>query len=155
MHSLKSKFTEASKKYAGVSFTVHNLNTIRRAERDAAIASHRLEYTRLTAERATQFKALAGEEGTAEERNARVNALPLEKRLAILEMDEKAQHIYERFIVPNAIRHGLIGVEGLELDGTENPTADDILAGAPDDLIEEIYAACVRGSGLTEDEAKN
>jgi hypothetical protein len=32
---------------------------------------------------------------------------------------------------------------------------DDLLSGAPDDLIEEVYTACVRGSGLTEDEAKN
>lgn len=155
MHSLKSKFTESSKKYPGVSFTVRNLNTIRRAERDATIASHRLEYTRLTAERATQFKALAGEDGTAEERNARVNALPVDKRLAILKMDEEAQHIYERFIVPNAIRAGLVSIDGIDLDGVEHPTAEDVIQGAPDDLIEEIYAACVRGSGLTEDEAKN
>jgi hypothetical protein len=155
MHSLKSKFTESSKKYPGVSYTVRNLNTIRRAERDAAIASHRLEYTRLTAERATQFKALAGEDGTAEERNTRVNALPVDKRLAILKMDEEAQHIYERFIVPNAIRAGLISVDGLDLDGVEKPTTEDVIQNAPDDLIEEIYAACVRGSGLTEDEAKN
>jgi len=155
MHSLKSKFTEASKKYPGVTFTVRNLNAMRRAERDAAIASHRLEYSRLIAERATQWKALAGEDGTIEERNARVNALPVDKRLAILEMDEKAQHIYERFMLPNAIRAGFISVEGLELDGVATPSVDDLLSGAPDDLIEEIYTACVRGSGLTEDEAKN
>ena len=57
--------------------------------------------------------------------------------------------------LPNAIRAGFISVEGLELDGVATPSVDDLLSGAPDDLIEEIYTACVRGSGLTEDEAKN
>ena len=155
MHALTSSFTEKSKKYEGVAFKVRTLNALKRAARDAQIAGERLEYTRLTSERATQFKALAGEDGTIDELNAKVNALPVEKRLAIWDMDERAQRIYDEFIVPNTIRAALISVTGLSLDGIENPSVDDILAGAPDDLIAEIHAACVRGSGLTEGEAKN
>ena len=154
MHSLKSTFNEKSTKYPGVTFTVRNLNAMQRAVRDAQIAAERLEYTRIVTERAMQFKALAGEDGTVEQQNARVNSLPVEKRIALWDMDERAKHIYDGTIVPNAVRFGLVSVDGLDMDGA-TADADAVLNSAPDDLIEEIYTACVRGSSLTEGEAKN
>ena len=155
MHSFNSEFTEKSKKFEGVAFTVRTLNTTKRAERDAKIAAERLQYTRLSAERATKFKELVGEDGTPEERNAKVNAMPLEKRVDLLYLDEQAQHIYDSVIAPSTIRAALISVTGLELNGVKEPKVEQIIADAPDELLAEIHEACVRGSGLTEGEAKN
>lgn len=154
MHSTKSAFIAKSTKYEGVTFKVRTLNTIKRAERDARIAQDRLEYTRLTSERATQFRALVGEDGTVEELNAKANALPIGRRLELLSLDEQAQHIFERVIIPSTIRAAFVSIEGYEIDG-KAPTVDDLLENAPDDLLGEVYAACVTGSGLTEGEAKN
>lgn len=154
MHSTKTVYTEQSKLYPGVSFKIRTLNVMKRAQRDAGIASQRLEYTRLSAERATQFKALGGDTGTIEEQTARVNALPIEKRLEILRLDEEADSIFNQFILPATIRAAFVSIDGYELDGA-TPDIDALLNDAPDDLLGEIYAACVRGSGLTEGEAKN
>ena len=155
MHSTKSQFTEKSAAYPGVEYTIRTLNAVARAERDATIMQERLEYSRITSERATQFKALVGDEGSIEDRNARANALPLEKRLAIIELDERADVIYQRHIVPATIRAAFVSISGYELDGDPAPTADALIAAAPDVLLAEIHAACVRGSSLTEAEAKN
>ena len=155
MHSTKSQFIEKSTAFPGVEFTIRTLNTIARAERDASIMDQRLEYSRLTSERATQFKALVGDEGSIEDRNARANALPLDKRLAIIELDERADAIYQRHIVPATIRAAFVSISGYELDGDSAPGVDALIAGAPDELLAEIHAACVRGSSLTGEEAKN
>ncbi len=154
MHSLSSTFTVDSKLYPGAVYKIRTLNTIQRAKRDAAIASHRLEYTRLNAERQTIYKHLAGDTGTDEEKLERVNAHPVEKRLPILDFDQKAQCILDEHIVPATIRAALISVDGIEIDGAK-PTVETLLENAPDGMLTEIYAACVNGSGLTEGEAKN
>jgi len=52
------------------------------------------------------------------------------------------------------LRWGLVGIEGLELDG--NPaTIDTLLAHGPENLCQEVLAAIKQDCGLTESEAKN
>jgi hypothetical protein len=158
MPSLKTINTEESKLYPGVKYKIRTLNQLRRARRDAAIAAERLEYTRVTAERAHQFKVLVGDDGTPEELNAKANSLPVEKRVALWDMDQKAEAIRIQVLMPSTIRAALISVEGLEkleLEGVDPADVDSIIENAPDTLLDELYVFCLQASQLTPDEVKN
>lgn len=154
MHSFSSITTVLSKKYPGVAFQIRTLNMIQRAIRDAGIADHRLEYSRLSAERGALNDSLLGKEGTVEEREKRFDALPQADRLKIIDLNNQAELIHQRFIAPATIKAAFAGITGLEIDG-DVPDAEKLIRDAPDELLQEIYDACLDGSGLTDGEAKN
>ena len=154
MPSLTTVTAVPSKKYAGVVFHVRTLNVIQRAIRDSEISEHRHEHSRLLTERAVQFEALVGKTGTPEERTVRANLLPPDSKAAILNLDEAAELIFNQHIAPATIRKALASIDGYEIDGAP-ATAELMILHAPDDLLRECFEACERGSGLTEEQAKN
>ena len=158
MPTLKTISIEDSKIFPGVKYKIRTLNQIRRARRDAAIAAERLEYTRLTSERAQLFKALVGEDGTQEERTAKANMLPPEKLMRIWDLDQRAEAIRVQTIIPSTIRAAVISIENLESLALEDVDVSDIgsiLENGPDALIDELYILCLQASQLTAEEAKN
>ena len=154
MHSLSSKTVIKSKILDGVEYTVRTLNIVKRAERDAGIAEHRAEYSRLSTERQTSLAKLIGKEGTDEEREAKYQALSAEDRTRDQTLFEAIDQLLQRYIIPATIEAALISITGYEIDGAA-PDAKALIEHAPDALLKEIYSACVTGSGLTGDEVKN
>ena len=158
MPSLKTIVTEKSVLFPGVEYRIRTLNQLRRARRDSAIAAERLEYTRITAERADRFRALVGETGTPDEQTDRANALPVEKRIILWEMDQKAEFIRAQHIMPATIRAALISahnLEVLELEGVDANDVESIIENAPDELLTEVYEFCLKASQLSPYEVKN
>ena len=126
---ISSRFTEQSNSLSGVSFTVRRLNSIQRAHREAVIIESREQL----AEILKQYADLAdGDPGKAR-------------------LDREYGVIHARYIKPAVILAGLVRVDGLTADGKPVTDAEALLElGADADaLIDEIYIACERGSGLT------
>ncbi len=184
MHSFSSSTIVHSAKYPGVSFKVRALNIVQRAKRDASIAAHRMEYSRLTNERFSLFKLAVGPSETAfiralkaevakmalpedhpvtvglnaflssAEMEAKLAQLPAETVQQISALSDQANLIHNEHIAPVIIGKGLIEVTGLEIDGAA-PDTESLIANAPDDLLTEIFDACEKGGELTDEEAKN
>lgn len=148
MH-LTSRITHESKAIPGCKFVTRRLNSIQRAHRDAKIAEHRREYTRLTTELSTLVRRHIGD-GTPEERQAKLSALDNETTLAMNALDDGARLILDEHIRPAVIRAALVSIEGA--DGI---TIENLFEEGPDELIEEIDAACNAASGLTAEQQKN
>jgi hypothetical protein len=187
MLSLKSIQIVDSKLFPGVKYKIRALNVIQRAKRDAEIAAHRLEYSRVSAEQSTLFRKLIGTESTAFVRELRAAVAKLdlpadhpvtlglaqfceradmEAKLdklspadaALLTAAQQAQAaVYQEHIIPASIRGALIAVEGLTFNGIDGrmPTVDEVLAEAPDEMLDEIKTACDDATCLVEDAAKN
>ncbi len=156
---LTSTKTFNSATFPEVSFTVRVLNRIERARRDAGIAAHRAEFSRLERERAALLRSLipgADFESSsgAVAANERVMALPLADKERLFALKEEADIVHSAQIVPAEIRAALISITGLECDGVP-ATVESVIASAPDELIIEIHAACVSASGLTAEQEKN
>lgn len=148
MH-LKTKTTVQSQAFPGVSFTVRTLNSVQRARRDAAIAEHRREHTRLT----TELGALVAQHvgtGTEEERTAKLAALDPGVSLQMESLYEEARLIYDQHIAPAMVRAALVSIEGVE-----GLTVETLFDEAPDELLEEISKACQDASGLSAEKQKN
>jgi len=148
MH-LDSRKTHESKAIPGCKFVTRRLNSIQRARRDAGIAEHRREYTRLTTELSALVRRLIGD-GTPEERQAKLAALHSDKALEMNALDDGARLILDEHIRPAVIRAALVSIEGA--DGI---TLENLFDEAPDELIDEIDAACNESSGLTAEQQKN
>jgi len=187
MLSLKSVQIVESKLFKGVTYKIRALNVIQRAKRDAEIAAHRLEYSRVSAEQSTLFRKLIGTESTAFVRDLRAAVAKLdlpadhpvtlglsqfcergdmEAKLdnlapadaALLTAAQQAQAaVYQQHIIPASIRGALIAVEGFTFEGLDGqlPTVEQILAEAPDEMLDEIKTACDDATCLVEDAAKN
>jgi len=187
MLSLKSIQFVDSKAFPGVRYKIRTLNVIQRAQRDAEIAQHRLEYSRLSAEQNTLFRKLVGTESTPFVRDLKAAVKQLDlapdhpvtlglaqwcerqdletklERLsatdaALLAAAQQAQEaVYQEHIIPAAIRGALLEVDGLTIDGLEGrqPTVDELLAAAPDEMLAEIKEACENATCLVEEAAKN
>ncbi len=184
MHSFNSSAIVNSAKYPGVKFKIRTLNIVQRAKRDASIAAHRMEYSRLTNERFSLFKAAVGPSETpfikalkvevaklalpedhavtvglnaflsSAEMEAKLAQLPAETVQQISALSDQANLIHNEHIAPAIISKGLMEITGMEIDGVA-ATAESIIADAPDDLLSEIYDACEKGGSLTDEEAKN
>jgi hypothetical protein len=71
------------------------------------------------------------------------------------EFDEKVEaNLLGQEIENLYLRWGLIGVEGIRIDG-EVPTAEVLIAKGPEPFAKEIVAAIQAECGLTEEERKN
>ena len=184
MPSLKSVETVDSVLFPGVRYKVRTLNVIARAKRDAKIADHRLEYSRLSNEQRTLTEKLLGEGSTPfiaalrkelekldlpqdhpvtvgltkycseEELRAKFDSLSAADQAKIEAVQQAHTHIYQQHILPSTISAALVSVEGFDIDGTP-ATVEQILATAPDDMLSEIYQACANASGLVETDQKN
>lgn len=148
MH-LTTKTTVQSQAYPGVSFTVRTLNNFQRARRDAAIAEHRREYTRLTTELAALVQSHV-DSGPPEQRAERVAALDPALLLQMRSLDDDARLVYDQHIAPAMIRAAL-----LSIDGADGITLENLFDEAPDQLLHEIAEACEKASGLSGEQQKN
>ncbi len=184
MPSLKTKSTVESKTCPGVSFQVRTLNAVQRARRDASVAAHRHEYSRLLNEARAIYKKVAGVTDTAftsalkaelvklalpdghviskglaqylsaEEQAAKMNAIAPAERAQLDELNDRASLVDNEHLVPATLRAALVGVTGYEIDGAA-ATVEAFIENAPDELLAEAYEACVNASGLTGEQAKN
>ena len=154
MHSLNSKTVIASKIVPGVEIVVRTLNVVQRAKRDAKVACHRAEYSRLLAERRTLLDKLIGKDGTDAEREEKYQNLPADQKAQDQTLFEQSECILQQHLVPATIQAALIEVRGYEIDGAP-ATVETLIEHAPDAFLGEVYNACVFGSGLTGEEAKN
>lgn len=136
--------THESQALPGVSFTVRRLNVIERAKRDAKMLPARSRYSDILDRMRTlsvdpdadDYKSAPGKENQF---NAAWSELI---------------HVENGEIRPAYIRAGLVSVDGLTIDGAA-PTVEAFLAGAPDPLIIEVFAACRAASDLQEELRKN
>jgi len=144
-----TKRTIESKTVPGCKFTVRTLNSIQRARRDASIAEHRREYTRLTTELAALLKRHIGE-GDAEYRRTKLEALEPSMSLELSSLDDQARLIMDEFINPACIRAALVSIEGVE-----GITLETLFDEASDELLDEVAKACSEASGLTAEQQKN
>ncbi len=131
-----------SEALAGVKFSVRLLNYISRCQRDLGILEDRarmagiLSRMRDLCEGGEIGKPRAGSENDY-------------RRL-----DAEYSILHQTRIVPAYIRAGLVSIEGLTVEGAAADT-EAILRAAPDALLDEIFAACVAASDLTEEQRKN
>lgn len=165
MITLKKKETVDSKTVEGVRFTLRVLNNIQRAQRDLKVADDLatyLEKTRRQARlitKATQSVPQLQADPTPEQIDQRRAAIELALANSpdadeIQRLDDEANRIYISTILPNAIRAAFLSIEGIQVDGRE-PTVDELLSHAPQNLIEEMGDAADKLSGLTHEEQKN
>ena len=174
-----STFTQESASCPGVKFTMRVLNQMARAARDAELVEARTEIATLfaqmnaipdpeleVAEMEAAAKAQERELEAAEtEHIAALRADPenTRNRIARARLDHRIGLIINSVVKPAYIRASLARVTGLEIDGgaaldqgeISAPPWDRLLADGPDALIEELYAAAVMNSGLTEATEKN
>jgi len=184
MPSLKTTETVDSKLYPGVRYVVRTLNVIQRARRDAKIAEARLEYSRLSTEQTQLYTKLIGDRTTPfvaalKEAVAKLNltadhlvskglakwmdeaefaeklaALPAADQQKLESVMQAHNLIYQERILPATIEASLIRVEGFEIDGTA-ATVEQVLEHAPDEMLAEVYQACVNATALVETDQKN
>ncbi len=185
MISLKSRTTLDAKTtgFEGVKFTIRTLNKIQRAARDLPIAQHSVEYWRMVADANALLpknyqdlrNAAIKVTGLQQDKE---NGLPVEDSILAMASKEferlnaedapetrhsrealnyRANLIFDQYIKPATIRAGLISLEGLEIEG--KPATPELLLTATSDacdgLIDEIYAACDKASGLSGETQKN
>jgi hypothetical protein len=148
MH-LTTRKTHESKAIPGCKFTVRTLNSVQRARRDAAIADHRREYSRVTGELTTLVAKHLGD-GSEEERRAKLAALDRSVSAELDLLADQARLIQDEFITPATIRAALFSIEG-----AGDVTLENFVDEAPDELLDEVKAACEQASGLTADQQKN
>ncbi len=141
---LTGNITHNSEALPGVRFTVKRLNYIRRSERDLALLDDRAKLTAIM----RRMEALVVDGDLVE-------AKPITgKEDDYARLNAEYALIHQTRIVPAYVRAGFISVDGLDADG-KPATADDILDHAPDEFLDEVFAACVAASGLTEAQRKN
>lgn len=135
MYSFNSKETVESVTCPGVRFTVRILNDIQRARRDMKLLEVRARINEL------QDKwVVAKDKGAG--------------ALELLKINDEAALLSQSQLKPAYIRAGLISIEGLELDGAP-ATIETLIESGPVELVNEIYDACVKASGLGAEETKN
>lgn len=133
--TFESKINHESESFPGVKFTVRRLNSIQRAKRDAKMLEQRVRISELDAKQRALPKVEPDQPDSAAVERARLTA-----ELETLESEH---------FKPAYIRAGMISIEGFEVEGKAGGV-EDVLEHAPDELIAEIYLACIRASGLTE-----
>jgi hypothetical protein len=141
-----SKTTIQSATREGVSFTIRILNEIQRAKLDLEILDKRVEYSELWAEIERLPTAPELIEG---------QPVPDDPdRIAREKLRIKAGLILSVHIKPATIRHGLLKIEGLELDDAP-ATVESLIESGPSELINEIWIAITREASLTAEQRKN
>lgn len=141
---LTGNITHDSEALPGVRFVVKRLNYISRSERDLALLDDRAKLTAIM----RRMEALVIDGDLAE-------AKPIKgKEDEYARLNAEYALIHQTRIVPAYVRAGFISVEGLDIDG-KAATAEDILEHAPDEFLDEVFAACVTASGLSETQRKN
>ena len=142
--NLTGNITHDSEALPGVRFTVKRLNYISRSERDLALLDDRSKLTAIM----RRMEALVIDGDLAE-------AKPIKgKEDEYTRLNAEYALLHQTRIVPAYVRAGFISIEGLDIDG-KPATAADILDHAPDEFLDEVFAACVSASGLTEAQRKN
>lgn len=137
--NFQSKTRHESTTCEGVAFTIRTLSQKKRARWGLSVADHLAEQDRL----AREMRDLEGDGDVPEE-----NQL---KRQALL---YRYIGIENAYIKPSVIDLGLVSIEGVTVDGGEADLAG-ILESVPDELLEEIHAACKQAAGLSEEDSKN
>lgn len=135
MYSFNSKETIESATYPGVKFTVRILNDIQRARRDAKLLDVRARINELQ-----DRWAVAKDKGDG--------------AIELLKINDEAALLSQSQLKPAYIRAGLVSVEGIEIDGVP-ATVETLIESGPVELVNEIYDACVKASGLGAEETKN
>lgn len=135
MMKLTTKTEHKSTEIDGITFTVRTLNVIQRARRDAGIADERIRYTNLLRE----YQALSEEEKS-------LDAGP--------ELVYRITLLLNEYLIPAALRAGLISISGIEID-SKPATAEMLIESGPDDLLMEIFERCEETAGLSGDDSKN
>lgn len=138
MVTFESKITHESKSMPGVTFTVRRLNQIQRAKRDLALASTRIDQL------ARDWRA-----GTKGMKAGDTVTDPALLQLAADISLEDTVHS-----LPVVLRHGLVSIEGLSIDGAP-ATVEMLISDGPEDLITEIKEACQAAAGLSVEQTKN
>jgi len=135
--NLETKVTHESKALPGVTFIIRRMNQIQRARRDAKIIDARVRISELT----DQLKGIP-EDGTATEKLQRAK------------LDAQIGIEIVTAIKPAYVRAGLVSVDGLTID-SQPVKPEDLIESGQDDLLDEVYEACVGASGLSADQSKN
>jgi len=148
MFNVETQFTQDSQACPGARFTLRVLNQYQRSLRDCKIVEARARIS----EQAAQFAAVPDPDAEGASPGPEAAA----ERVQRATIDHRAGLIINTEIKPAYIRASLLSIEGLLLGG-KPPEApwDDLIQLAPDGLIDEIYAAAVQNSGLTEEQEKN
>ncbi len=67
----------------------------------------------------------------------------------------QVQTLEQQVRIPIVLRRLLLEVQGISLDGVTAISVEDFISMAPSGFIEEAYAACMDGFGLTAEQQKN
>lgn len=131
--NFESKITHESRTVPGVKFTVRRLNVVQRAKRDAPLLQQRVRLTEIDHRlRSLPEIPVDGHDPFGPDRAA---------------LNVELQDLENLHFRPAYLRAGLISVEGIEIDGAP-VTAQTLIESGPDDLIIEIYNACMSASEM-------
>lgn len=169
--NFNSKTTHESASCPGVRFTIRNLNEIQRTERDLSLLDARARLSELYARfeklpnpdlRILTIKGKAIDEKREETEAEKVEIAAIEdapavssQRIARARINAEISLVVDGELKPAYIRAGLISIEGFEVDEAAQTKAEAVIENAPDDLLNEVYAACFLASGLGADREKN
>lgn len=124
----------------GVSFVVRRLNKIQRAQRDAKLIDARARIASIYERMRPMFQ---------DDNTVRPECLEEFKKL-----DNEVGMAMVTDLYPAYLRAGLLSITGYEIAG-KPATIETLLSDGEDDLLDEIYAACVANGGLTAEQEKN
>ena len=152
MFQVETQFTQDSKACPGVRFTLRVLNQYQRAIRDAKIVDARTRISELAA----AYSSLPDPDAEGAPEGAEAARLRIERNT----VDHRMGLIITTELKPAYIRASLISVEGLRLNPEPSVIVvgdpwGGLIANAPDELLDEIYAAAVQNSGLSGEQEKN
>jgi hypothetical protein len=139
MFTFESKITHDSAAFPGVKFTIRRLNQIQRAKRDLEIATKASRLTELSEKWRASTKDTKAEESITPEQSRLLGDI---------------QNEHAATAMPIIIRHGFLSMEGFEING-DSPTVEQIIESGPEQLVQEIFDACVAAAGLSEEQQKN
>jgi hypothetical protein len=155
---LKSKTRVESVALPGAAFTVRRMSHLRLAGIDIATLDAQKRLTRITRE----WMLIMGDSAKLATRELiaeRLGKLTPDELDRIGDIDREHAAITAHEIWPARIKAGIISIEGIiGEDGAALDTPDKLLAAATPELnglIEEMFQACEKASGLDAEETKN
>lgn len=145
----QSRKTVESKIYPGVQFTIRVLSEGIRTRIRLSLAEPLMKIRDLNKE----LEGIEIPDGTTDSPELKQAAGAAYSK--VMRITDETTSVVQSQIDPVYFKHGFISIQGLEIDGSSDVSAEQLIELAPVDLYDEIVSVIKHGSELTENEVKN
>ena len=150
---LSPTITRESAVFPGVKFTLRAMTYGIRSRLYLQLADYRAKIRAINRDREPLRKAYQAAAKAAETSGTSL-VFPDDQLAELAASWDEARALDAVYLVPSRIKALFVGIEGFTIAG-KSPTAEELIEGAPDELVREIGEACAVLEGLSPDQQGN